>query len=111
MINPSFILCCIYPRINLTIYGVHAEAWDPFGISFSRAQMDHGGPVWTEMPYSMYECRKVAVRFFTTSGILTSVFICLEEKMDIRDGTLWISLTVALAVATRSSLVVTVGGG
>ena len=48
----SWILRCISPRINLTIYGVHAEAWGPLEMEVSSVRLDRGSPVWTRMPSS-----------------------------------------------------------
>ena len=37
------------PRINITIYGVDAEAWVPLELAVYIAWLNHGGSVWTGM--------------------------------------------------------------
>ena len=52
MLKPSCTFRCISPRMNHTIYGVHADAWGPFFVVFSGASLYQCGSVWTGIPFS-----------------------------------------------------------
>ena len=52
IMKPYCILCCISPRINPKIYGVHDDAWVPLARALSRDSLDQGGPVFTNIPSS-----------------------------------------------------------
>ena len=93
------------------ISGVQAEAWGPLDMAVSEASGDHGGPVWAGMPSSTYVFRRHTAGCFTPSGRPPSVFLYLLARNDMREGASRISLAVALAVAARSSVGESMGGG
>ena len=111
MLNPSFILLCISPQMNVVISEVQAEAGGPLEMAVSISWGDHGGLVWEGIPSSTYDCIRDADGCLTPSSMLTSVFRCLEASNNRRDGALKLFLVVALAIAARSSVGVAAGGG
>ena len=52
MLNPSCTFHCIYPRMNPTVSGVHADARGPVLITSSKATLDQVRPVLVGMPSS-----------------------------------------------------------
>ena len=111
MLKPSLIVRLSYPQMNEVISGVHAQAGGPLERAVSKASVDHGGPVWEGIPSSPYLWRRAAAGCFTPSGRPPSVFLCLLARNDRREGASRISLAVALAVAARSSVGESMGGG
>ena len=111
MLKPSLILGRTSPRRKEVISGLQSEAWGPLEMAVSKASGDHGGPVWAGVPSSTYVWRRAATGCFTLLGRPTSVLLCLLVRNNKREGALRISLAVALAVADRSSVSESTGGG
>ena len=71
--EPSLILFCIYPRMNVVISGVQAEAWGSLQMVVSSTWGDHRGPVWAVIPFSIYNYKRYVDGCLTPSGRLSSV--------------------------------------
>ena len=111
MLKPSLILRRRSPRMKEVVSMVQAESWAPLEMAVSNASRDHGGPVWAGMPSYTYLFRRAAAGCVAPSGRPPSVFLCLLARNDKMEGASRISLAVALAVAARSSLGESTGGG
>ena len=73
MLNPSRTHFPISPQIKYVISGMHADAWVPWVMDFSRSCCNQTDTVWTRIPYSTYSSRRFASEFWITLSSAPSV--------------------------------------